>query len=203
MPNRNKPVSSSSKSKTKPEIENAEDVEDVDTDTEETNTTDPVDAPPVDTSETMDADNTDKNDESTNESTSVKHRNVKGLDESTLEKEKQEQLESIRLANSRVDPTQDVMASHKGKKKSDVPANAVIRSINGKELVLCNGDCCEDTEQDCVVSIAKKAEVYLNGEKKTLAALDNGDKVILSKGGKEQFDSPFEYKRVDATRTAM
>lgn len=82
-----------------------------------------------------------------------------------------------------------------------VSVEAIIRSINGRELTLCN--CCEDDKcDDVTVQLAKKPEVFLNGEKTTVAGLDNGDSVCLSNGSKDSATLEFEYKRVDATREA-
>lgn len=83
--------------------------------------------------------------------------------------------------------------------KSKNKVEAIIRSINGKELTLCN--CYEDDKCDDVkVLLTKKPDVFLNGEKTTVAALDNGDYVCLSQGSKDGVGEEFTYKRVDATR---
>ncbi len=84
-------------------------------------------------------------------------------------------------------------------KKSSV--EAVIRSINGKELTLCCSPK-DDTCHDVKILVAKKPDVFLNSEKTTVAALDNGDTVKLSNGSRDGVGEEFTYKRVDATREA-
>lgn len=72
-----------------------------------------------------------------------------------------------------------------------------IQSISGKDVTVTGGKF-EDGE---VIRIAGRAEVTLNGEKKSLAALDNGDVIVLGNGRKNQDHmNVFEYFKVDATR---
>ncbi len=66
-----------------------------------------------------------------------------------------------------------------------------IVAISGKKVTISDGR---------TVYISGTAEVYLNGEKVTLAALDNEDTIVLGNGKMNDRTNTFEFNKVDATR---
>ncbi len=104
--------------------------------------------------------------------------------------------EEDRLAKTPTTPFKSKFGSKNPKVGSH---RVVIKAISGKKMTVVGGEFGDD-EEGTDILISKRAKVVLNGKDATLAALDNGDTVVLGMGKMNERTHAFEYGSIVATR---